>query len=144
MKQIRQKGEKGQGLKSEDLMKLMDQGILVSNEKLCPTSRTKSAEHLKLKGSICVNSLVKLGITFGSRTYSYYRLANYRSMTVVVKEHAIWCDIHGTVEKGGTLRSEHTVYSWRLPHLAITFWGSNQKAPDFVSSRSFTATRKET
>ena len=86
MKQIRQKGEKVQGLKSEDLVKLMDQGILVSNEKPCLTSRAKSAEHLKLKGWICVNSLVKLGRTIGSGTYDYCQLANYRSMTVAVKE----------------------------------------------------------
>lgn len=58
VKQIRQKGEKEQDPKSEDL-KLMDQGILVNNEKPCSTSRTKSAEQLKQK-EICVNSLVKL------------------------------------------------------------------------------------
>lgn len=73
-----------QGPKSEDL-KLMDQGILVNNEKRCPTSRARSAEQLKLK-RICVTRLLKLGRTIGSGTYGYCKLANYRSMTVVVKE----------------------------------------------------------
>ena len=83
VKKIREKGEKMQDPESEDLQ-LMDQSILVSDQKDCPTSRAKSAEH-KLK-EICVDSLVKLGKTIGSGTYGCCQLARYRSMTVVVKE----------------------------------------------------------
>lgn len=141
VKKIRERGEKVQDTERKDL-KLMNQSNLVSDEKQCPTSRAKSAEH-KLK-EICVNSWLRLGKTIGSGTYACCQLASYQTIAVVVKEFKSFrSGVADTErERNAVIYEVNTLCTLRNhPNLPLRF-GVQIKKPPFCLVAQFHGDKK--